>query len=117
MTARRPLVLAAAACLLGAGVATAAPRKKSAVRKVALNDDDAPDVVTYGRRDDVLRFADDLAERRGLDVEWVRSALAQARFQPLVARYIMPPVAGAAKNWAAYRARFVEPVRIRAGTV
>jgi len=33
-----------------------------------------------------------------------------------VTRYIMPSAAGAAKNWNAYRARFVEPIRIRAGT-
>ena len=31
---------------------------------------------------------------------------------PSVARLIMPPPAGTAKNWAAYRARFVEPMRI-----
>ena len=42
-------------------------------------------------------------------------ALAQARFVPGVPRFIMPPPAGTAKNWAAYRARFVEPMRIRAG--
>ena len=34
---------------------------------------------------------------------------------PSVARFIQPPPAGTAKNWAAYRARFVEPQRIRAG--
>ena len=39
-----------------------------------------------------------------------------ARYLPSVTRYIMPPAAGTAKNWAAYRARFVEPIRIRAGT-
>ena len=60
-------------------------------------------------------FADGVAERRGLDAGWVRSALAQARFIPSVTRYIMPPAGGTAKNWAAYRARFVEPIRIRAG--
>jgi membrane-bound lytic murein transglycosylase B len=27
----------------------------------------------------------------------------------------MPPAAGTAKNWAAYRARFIEPIRTRAG--
>jgi len=32
-----------------------------------------------------------------------------------VARFIMPPPAGTAKNWAAYRSRFVEPLRVRAG--
>jgi membrane-bound lytic murein transglycosylase B len=32
-----------------------------------------------------------------------------------VAKYIMPPPVGTAKNWAAYRGRFIEPIRIRAG--
>ena len=45
----------------------------------------------------------------------MRAALEQSRFVPNVARFIMPPPAGTAKNWAAYRARFVEPIRIRAG--
>ena len=93
-----------------------APKKKSTKRKVvAIGDDGVPDLVTYGRRGDVMAFADALAERRGLDPAWVRAALEQARFVPNVARFIMPPPAGTAKNWAAYRARFVEPVRIRAG--
>jgi membrane-bound lytic murein transglycosylase B len=78
-------------------------------------DDDAPDAIPYGSREDVVRFADAVAERRGLDPEWLRSSLAQARFQPLVVRYIMPSASGAAKDWGRYRARFVEPVRIRAG--
>ncbi len=77
--------------------------------------DTAPDVVTYGRRDDVMRFGEDVAQRRGLDVSWVQSALSQSRFMPSVARAIMPAPAGTAKNWLAYRARFVEPVRIKAG--
>jgi membrane-bound lytic murein transglycosylase B len=77
--------------------------------------DDAPDTVTYGRRDDVMAFGADLADRRGLDAAWVQTALQRARFVPSVARFIMPAPAGTAKNWAAYRARFVEPVRIRAG--
>jgi membrane-bound lytic murein transglycosylase B len=77
--------------------------------------DEAPDIVTYGRRDDVMAFGAELAERRGLDAAWVQAALQRARFIPSVTRFIMPPPAGTAKNWAAYRSRFVEPVRIRAG--
>ena len=77
--------------------------------------DDTPDIVTYGRRDDVMRYGAELAERRNLDAAWVLAALQRARFIPSVAKAIMPPRAGTAKNWAAYRARFVEPVRIRAG--
>jgi len=77
--------------------------------------DDAPDLVTYGRRDDVMRFGTELAERRGLDTDWVLGALQRARFIPAVAKAIMPPPAGTAKNWALYRSRFIEPVRVRAG--
>jgi membrane-bound lytic murein transglycosylase B len=92
------------------------PKKKSSKKKqVSIGDDLAPDIVTYGRRADVMDFGAALAERQGLDPAWVRAALEQARFQPNVARFIMPPPAGTAKNWAAYRARFVEPIRIRAG--
>ena len=119
MTHRRQIV-DRQRCLAGRGRAPAprasTPRAQGAgAKKVALVDDGAPDVVTYGLRDDVVRFAEGVAERRGLDADWVRDALAQARFIPAVARYIMPPTTGTAKNWAAYRARFVEPIRIRAG--
>jgi membrane-bound lytic murein transglycosylase B len=114
---RRLIVLGAAGLALPFAASAGGKLTKGArARKTAdVRDDNAPDVVTYGMRDDVVRFADGVAERQGLDADWVRQALAQARFTPSVTRYIMPPVAGTAKNWAAYRARFVEPVRIRAG--
>ena len=115
---RRQLLVAALGTslpLLGTAKAPAKATTKKAA-PAAVRDDGALDVVTYGGRDDVMRFAGEVAERQGLDVAAVRSALAQARFIPSVTRYIMPPPAGAAKNWAAYRARFVEPVRIRGGT-
>jgi membrane-bound lytic murein transglycosylase B len=116
MIPRRHLVVGGAAWLIAAGAGAANRRAKGAgAKKVALVDDGAPDVVTYGGREDVVRFAEGVAERRGLDVEWVQRALAQARFIPAVTRYIMPSTTGTAKNWAAYRARFVEPIRIRAG--
>ena len=113
---RRRIVLGSAAWLLASSAAGATRKGRRAVAKpVALVDDEAPDAVVYGTREDVVRFADAVAERRGLDAGWVRKSLAQARFQPLVTRYIMPTANGAAKNWNAYRARFVEPIRIRAG--
>ncbi len=73
------------------------------------------DIARYGRRDDAMQFASEVAARHGLDATWVRAALSQARLVPSVARFIMPPPAGTAKNWAAYRARFIEPTRIDAG--
>jgi lytic murein transglycosylase B len=69
----------------------------------------------YAEHPAVLAFADDVAARRGLDRDWVLRQLAAAQRLPLVQKLIMPPPPGTAKNWAAYRARFVEPQRIRAG--
>ena len=91
------------------------PAKTAAAKPKPVADDRDPDPVTYGRRDDVLALADQLAAQQGLAPDWARAQLAQARDQPAVARLIMPPPAGTAKNWAAYRARFIEPDRLRAG--
>jgi membrane-bound lytic murein transglycosylase B len=102
-----------AALLASAPFATAAT--KTPKPRIEVRDDNAPDVVTYGQREDVVRFGAELAQRRGLDPAWVQSKLSQARFIPSAAKFIMPPPTGTAKNWALYRSRFVEPMRIRAG--
>lgn len=97
-----------------AAKAKATAKKTSTAARAVRNDGD-PDVVTYGRREDVMRFGADVAERFELDPEWVQRQLQQARYLPSVARLIMPPPVSTAKNWAAYRARFVEPQRVAAG--
>ena len=95
-----------------AWAAKAKPKAKAAVTRDADADADA---VTYGRRPDAIALANSLADKHGLDPAWVQGQLALARYQPSVARLIMPSKAGTAKNWAAYSARFIEPERIRAG--
>jgi membrane-bound lytic murein transglycosylase B len=101
------------ACLLATGAP--APSLAAKNRPQAARPDSAPDVVVYGQRDDVVAFARQAAERQGLDADWVLEHLAQARYQPTIAKLVMPPPSGTAKNWAAYRNRFVEPQRIREG--
>ena len=69
----------------------------------------------YQSRADVMQQARELAARRSLDAQWVQQAIGQARYMPDIAKAILPPL-GVAKNWNAYRSRFVEPRRIAAGT-
>jgi membrane-bound lytic murein transglycosylase B len=116
-TAAAPAVAApASAPAAGKHVAAAKAKKKPRHAKATpVKDDAAPDNVVYGRRDDVLAFAAEAAEDRGLDRAWVEAQLAGARYLPSVAKAVMPGAPGSAKNWAAYRARFVEPRRIAAG--
>jgi membrane-bound lytic murein transglycosylase B len=79
----------------------------------------APAAITsgplYASRPEVMQMATELAERRNLDPEWVRQAIGQAHYMPAIARAITPPAVGTPKNWAVYRSRFIDAVRIRAG--
>ncbi|MDP3085820.1 MAG: lytic murein transglycosylase B [Rubrivivax sp.] len=74
------------------------------------------DAPRYAQRNDVRAFAADVAIRRGLERSWVLDQLAQARLRTASQKLMMPAPAGQAKNWAAYRDRFIEPRRILAGT-
>ena len=60
-------------------------------------------------------WVQDAAQRLQLDPVWVQNTLAQAQRLPSVERLVLPPSSPTAKNWAAYRARFIEPIRIQAG--
>lgn len=104
-----PLLLAA---LLAPASAVEAAR---AAKKPGHASSAAPAPSRYRGRDDVKTFATEVAERRGLDGAWVLATLEQAQWQAAVTRLIMPPPPGTAKNWAAYRDRFVEPSRVAAG--
>lgn len=101
-----------ATCLIGwsiVGADAAAARKQPAQPGSTA----AP---PYGERADVMRFADLMLERHpGLDATWLRQQLHQARYVAAATQLIMPPAPGVAKDWAAYRARFIERERIEAG--
>ena len=109
------LVLAAL-LLATAGMlsAPAAAGDKPGKRRTATERNSARG-VPYAGNEDAMLWADEMADRRGLDRDWVRSAVGRAQFLPVIARLIAPPPSGQPKNWAVYRSRFIDPVRIAAG--
>jgi membrane-bound lytic murein transglycosylase B len=108
LRARRASLVALAAALTWPAVA--APRQDG--RKPARTAAVAP---SYAGHAEARRFAAEVAERRGLPRPWLNLQIDQARRITAVRQLVMPPPAGTAKNWAAYRARFIEPRRIEAG--
>jgi peptidoglycan lytic transglycosylase B len=106
---RAATLLAATGALLG-GLLPETDARTPRARSEA-----ARDGVPYGLREDVQRWGAEMAQRHRLDPAWVARQLAESRRLPVIQQLIMPPGTGTAKNWAAYRARFVEPRRIRAG--
>ncbi len=105
--------------------AASAPRRSAQARKVASAASAARSTrsakkelaagTPYREREDALRFAQEIAERRGLDPAWTRQAIGQARLLPVVQRLMQPAPPGSRKNWAVYRSRFIDPARIAAG--
>lgn len=87
-------------------------RPSVAARAAKVHD---PRGRAYGRRNDIVAAAQAIAQEHALESQWVEGVLAQARFIAQVAQLIMPNAAPAAKNWHAYRSRFVEARRIQAG--
>ena len=73
------------------------------------------DPDAYAERDSARELARELASSHQLDPQWVWAAISQARHIESVTRLMMPASSPSAKNWAAYRSRFIEPQRIKAG--
>ncbi len=117
MTLRPPTLAALCiAALALAWPAQAAKTKPARAKAVKTSQAVAPaGAVAYATREDVMRQADDMAQRRDLDPAWVRRALGEARYLPSVARLMQPPAKGFVKNWRVYRSRFIDPIRIGAG--
>lgn len=62
-----------------------------------------------------MAWAAQTAAQWQIDPEWVQTQLGQARRLPRVEQLVLPATNPAARSWPVYRARFVEPRRIRAG--
>ena len=109
----KTVLLATSLIAASATPASAKPQKHS--QPAAPRSSTVQGSTPYAQREDAMQFADDLAARRGLDREWVRQAVGQARYLGGVPKLMLPPTSGTAKNWRVYRSRFIDPIRIRAG--
>ena len=103
-----PALLSAVGLLPSAALAAGRSSKKKTVPAEAAS-------TVYARQPAVRQFAAEVAERRKLPQFWIEKNLAQARRIEAARRLVMPAASSRAKNWAAYRARFIEPQRIDAG--
>ena len=75
----------------------------------------APTGMPLSQNPDVSLWAQEAAGRLPLDPAWVEKTMRQAQRLPVVEKLVLPPINPVAKDWSAYRARFIEPVRIQAG--
>ena len=84
------------------------PGQRSKAAKVRLG-------KAFGNTAAVKALARELAKQHDMPVAWVQQQMSKARLLPQVQQMILPAAAPTAKNWAAYRSRFIEPQRIEMG--
>jgi membrane-bound lytic murein transglycosylase B len=109
---RRFLIIAIS---LLAAVAVAVPVAAQTATRKRTSERASHRGVPYAGSEEALLWADGVAERHGLDRDWVRRVIEQAQLLPVVVRLVQPAPTGTAKNWRVYRSRFIDPVRISAG--
>jgi membrane-bound lytic murein transglycosylase B len=71
--------------------------------------------ASYAEREEGRAFIQEMVERHGFDAGELGAALARANHDPEVIRLITPPSKRGVRSWRNYRARFLDPVRIRGG--
>ena len=74
-----------------------------------------PEPATYRSSPTAMSAANAMAERLHLRPAWVRGVIGKARRLPGVVKAVTPGQASAARDWALYRSRVIEPTRIQAG--
>lgn len=89
--------------------------KPAKSRKVALSPENMGEYANFGQWKEVAAFIDQMVAKHGFNKIELEAVLGKARYIDNAIQLIKPAPAGRPKNWRAYRARFVEPVRINAG--
>ncbi|MEN9868378.1 MAG: rane-bound lytic murein transglycosylase protein, partial [Pseudomonadota bacterium] len=112
-----PLALLAAALLCHSPL-QAKPKKKKAKKPVAAlvkTPDTLGEFANFNQWQSVIQFIDNMVEKHGFDKARLQATLREAHFIDSAIKLIKPAPTGFVKNWRAYRALSIEPVRIRNG--
>jgi membrane-bound lytic murein transglycosylase B len=116
-TIAAPLALfsLALAVTVDASAADVAKKSGAKVRKIAANPDDAGEFANFGQWREVAEFIDQMVAKHGFNKTELEAILSKVRYVDSAIQLIKPAPPGRPKNWRAYRARFIDPVRINAG--
>lgn len=111
----------ASAPVVSAGTAADPMTAPAATTVIIVDDAPLPAPVSeddnypFLRWNEVQQFIDALIAKHGFPRAELESFFGSARYVDKAIQLMRPAPPGQPKNWQAYRARFVEPVRIRAG--
>lgn len=103
------------ALLLAAGAPAQAAKHARHARPAVKKTDYAGEYVNFAEWQEVGQFIDEMAARHGFERAALATLMGQVRYVDATIQLIKPAPPGKPKNWQAYSALFIEPVRIEAG--
>ena len=106
---------ALSAAALGVLLFTAAPADAAPARRASPAAIGSAGAHNYAARNEVREFIQSMVDSHGFDADDLTRAFRAARHDSNVLRLIAPPRAGFKRSWETYRARFLDPLRIREG--
>ncbi|WP_322033518.1 lytic murein transglycosylase B [Paraburkholderia sp. J76] len=119
------LCVAATLCTGAARAQTAAPKSRQTPLKLAQAQPQTPtqgqtfeeEIVPqrYANNPDVDGFINDMVARYDFDPAALHALFASANYSATAVKLVTPSPVPGVKNWRAYQARFLDPVRINAG--
>jgi membrane-bound lytic murein transglycosylase B len=111
----RLMVLMFALAISGAADAKKTSRKPGKARKAHTVRNDPGEFANFAQWKDVAVFMDEMVSRHGFNRVELEAILRRTRYVASAVQLVKPAPPGRPKNWRAYRARFVEPIRISGG--
>jgi membrane-bound lytic murein transglycosylase B len=106
---------AASSTLTAAGGSGGAGRTAAPAAAATANGARDGSYVNFADWPEVGIFLDAMVAKHGFERPALEALMAQVRYVDSTVQLMKPAPPGKPKNWIAYRARFIEPVRINAG--
>jgi len=90
--------------------------QKAKKRKPVVTPEVEGEFANFGQWTEVNQFMDMMVAKHGFNKTELESVFRKTRYIETAIQLMKPAPADKPKNWQAYRARFIEPTRITAGT-
>ncbi len=100
--------------VLALGACSSAPTQPSNTQQAIVNQ--ADDAATEARYSQSLNtLLNQVSQAQGIPIQTLEMGFLDAKTIPSIRKLVLPPSGTFKKNWLAYRKRFIEPVRLKAG--
>ena len=100
--------------ILALGACSSTPTQQSSAQQTIVNQ--ADDAVTEARYNQSLNaLLNQVSQTQEIPIQTLEMGFLDAKTIPSIRKLVLPPSGTFKKNWLAYRKRFIEPVRLKAG--